>query len=332
MFKKILLVFIIVLLIIAIITAIFVYNKMNKINYVPLDMDKIEITESVKEELKSYRNILIFGLDDRTDSYDDRTDCIMIASLNEQTNEVKLVSVYRDTYLNIEGYGLDKVNHAHLFGGTELSISTLNLNLDLNITDFVAINFFAMQNVVDYVGGVDIDITADELKYINGYINAINSYESTAYYASNITSTGLQTLNGIQSLAYSRIRYTEGWDWKRTERMRTVLLKVFEKTKNMGVAELNTFIDYMLPQVQTNITSTEILSVLPKINTYKVVKQLGWPYEVQAYEVYGPWYGVAVNLESNVSRLHKELFDKDDYVPSDYVKNIGKIITEKTGI
>jgi len=335
-FKIIFIVLIILLLIAAIITGVFAYNKMKKINYTPIDESKIEITPSVKENttIANFRNIAILGVDSRIDTYDSegsRSDCIIIASLNSATNEVKFVSVYRDTYLNIEGYGLNKVNSAYSLGGPELAISTLNTNLDLNITEFVTVNFFSTIKMVDAVNGVNITLDSDEIKYINPYINHINSL-TDGYNAENIYNSGTYLLNGKQALAYSRIRYTEGWDYKRQERIKNVMLKVFDKVKTMSTSELNTFADNMLGEISTNISSSEIIGMLPKLTSFKITNDVGFPYNIEPYDTTGLWYGVPVDLTANVSRLHKELFGVENYVVSNKVKEISDMITEDTGI
>ena len=214
-------------------------HKWDKMDYVDLSSSDIEVNPGVNESLEGYRNIVLLGLDAREDSFGtgNRSDCIMIISLNQETKNVKIASVYRDTYLNIDGHGLDKVTHAYSYGGPKLALSTLNKNLDLNITEFVAVNFDTVHTVVDSVGGVDINIEQSELKYINNYITAADKQFGTS--TQKITTTGKQTLNGVQALAYSRIRYTEGGDYKRTERMRDVLIAVFEKAKTMSVSDLN---------------------------------------------------------------------------------------------
>lgn len=298
--------------------------------YVNLSKDDIEVNPGVTESLKGYRNIVLLGLDAREDSFGtgNRSDCIMIVSLNQDTKEVKIASVYRDTYLNIDGHGLDKVTHAYSYGGPKLALSTLNKNLDLNISEFVAINFDTVHTVVDSVGGVNIKIEPEELKYINGYIGALDNQFGTS--TPKITTTGFQTLNGVQALAYSRIRYTDGGDYKRAERMRDVLIAVFEKAKSMNVSELNSLSNTILPHVSTNIDVNEAISMIPQLTSIKVNESFGWPYEVKGITL-DRWYGVPVTLENNVSKLHEALFNEKNYVPSDTVKNISTSIINKTG-
>ena len=305
-------------------------HKWDKMDYVDLSSSDIEVNPGVNESLKGYRNIVLLGLDAREDNFGtgNRSDCIMIISLNQETKNVKIASVYRDTYLNIDGHGLDKVTHAYSYGGPKLALSTLNKNLDLNITEFVAVNFDTVHTVVDSVGGVDINIEQSELKYINNYISAADKQFGTS--TPKITTTGKQTLNGVQALAYSRIRYTEGGDYKRTERMRDVLIAVFEKAKTMSVSDLNSLSDTILPHVSTNININEAIGMLPQLTNINVNESIGWPYEVKGITL-DRWYGVPVTLEENVSKLHKDLFNETDYNPSDTVKNISTSIINKTG-
>ena len=292
----------------------YVFNKLNKVNYMDISKEDIEITEGVKENLKGYRNIALFGIDTRANTYEgSRSDCIIIASINQETKQIKLVSVYRDTYLEIPGTGLDKVNHAYAYGGPALSMSTLNTNMDLDITEFATVNFTATKDIIDYIGGVQLTVTNSEATQIPG-----------------ITTAGTYTLNGEQALAYARIRKIDS-DYARTERMRTVITAVFEKAKTMSIGELNSLADRILPEIYTNISKTEILSLIPKIASYSIVESKGWPYETKGATIGGVWYGPPITLESNVIQLHKELFNDEEYITTDKVKGISEKIIQKTG-
>ena len=308
----------------------FLKNKVGKINYMNITSSDIYINENVENDLSDYRNIALLGIDARKDTFGtgNRSDCIMILSLNQKTNDIKIISVYRDTYLDIDGYGLDKITHAYSYGGPQLALSTLNKNLDLNITEFVAINFDTVRTAVNCVNGVTIKIDSQEVKYINNYINSLNKQFGTS--SSNITTPGTYTLDGVQALAYSRIRYTDGGDYKRTERMRDVLMAVFDKAKTMKVSELNKLLDTMLPHVSTNISQNEIMNMIPKIVSFNVINNFGWPYNTKGITK-DRWYGVPVDLESNVSQLHKDLFDEKDYEPTNTVKEISEKIIKSTG-
>jgi LCP family protein required for cell wall assembly len=309
----------------------YVNDKLGRLNYVEIDESEIEVNEGIDDELNGYRTIAIFGVDSRSNELvtGTRSDCIILATIDETTKEVKLTSVYRDTYLEITGRSLDKVTHAYAYGGASLAMSTLNTNLDLNIKEFVTVNFESVVDIVDAVGGVSISITSAELEYINGYIDEINKV--TNHSSSYVTKTGTQNLDGVQALAYGRIRYTAGGDYKRTERMRDIMMAVVEKAKKMSVSQLNSLADKLLPVVYTNINSSEIISLIPQLASYKIVDSTGWPYETKGATINGVWYGPPITLESNVKELHEKVYGQTDYEPSDTVKEISNKIIKKTG-
>ena len=296
-------------------TYVFINSKLAKMQKVDLNENDLNVSAQTEEKLADYRNIAIFGVDSRDDSYDkgNRSDCIIIASINNKTKVVKLISVYRDTYVQIEGHGLDKITHAYSYGEAPLAIKTLNSNLDLNIKEFATVNFDVVKETVDYIGGISMPITSEEVSQIPG-----------------ITKAGTYTLNGEQALAYSRIRHATGGDYKRTERMRNVLTATVNKVKSLNISKLNGFVDTILPKVYTNVTSSEIFSMMPSIANYKITDSIGWPYKTKGITM-DRWYGIPVTLESNVTQLHKEAFGETDYVPSDTIKDISNKIIEKTG-
>ena len=334
-FGKIMLIILVILVILVGIAAgvgfWYVHDKLGKLNYVEIDESEIEVNEGVDDKLNGYRTIAIFGVDSRSNQLEKgtRSDCIILATIDEKTKEIKLTSVYRDTYLELTGRSLDKVTHAYSYGGAALAMSTLNTNLDLNIKEFVTVNFESVVDIVNAVGGVSMDITSSELNYINGYIDEINKV--TKNNASHITKTGTQNLNGVQALAYGRIRYTAGGDYKRTERMRDIMMAVMNKAKKMSISQLNSLIDKLLPVVYTNINSGEILSLAPQVATYKIVDSTGWPYNTKGATINGVWYGPPITLESNVRELHQKVYGQSDYEPSEKVKEISNKIVKKTG-
>ena len=294
---------------------LFVNNKLNKMQTIDLNEDDLSVSSQVEENLSEYRNIAIFGIDSREDTYSkgNRSDCIIIASINNNTKDIKLLSVYRDTYVEIEGHGLDKITHAYSYGEAPLAIKTLNANLDLNIKEFVTVNFDAVKDIIDSIGGVQMQITSEEVSHIPG-----------------ITTAGTYNLTGEQALAYARIRYAEGGDYKRTERMRDVLTAVANKVKTMNVSQLNNLVDEILPRVYTNITAGDIFSLFPSVASFNITESKGWPYETKGITL-DRWYGVPVTLESNVKQLHQELFGETNYEPSENVKTVSNQIIQKTG-
>ena len=332
-FLRVLLILLIIIVILAGIAVGYVTNKLGKITVEEIDETAIGIEEETQERLSGYRNIALLGIDSRADDYGvgNRSDCIIIASLDENTKQIRLISVYRDTYMHIEEKGkqvLDKVTHAYAYGGAQNTLKALNTNLDLNITEYVTVNFDAVISAVDAMGGVTINIDSSEIKYINDYIDATS--QSSGVSSSHITKTGSQTLDGVQAVAYSRIRYTAGGDYKRTERMRTVIEAMLNKAKTLSISQLNKLIDTVLARVSTNISGAEILGLVPSIASYDITDSLGWPYKTEGITL-DRWYGVPVTLESNVLQLHQEVFGQTDYVVNDTIKNISQQIINKTG-
>ena len=257
--------FLCILLAISVVGGGYFIGLLNKMDTVELDKENLGIVE---EEIKEYdnakkiKNVALFGVD-ATDGETGRSDSIMVATLDPVHNKVKLTSIMRDSYVYIEGHGQDKINHAYAYGGPELAIKTINENFGLNIEDFVTVNFSSLPIIINILGGVDIEITNEELEYINGYIDDINSKDGT--YSPHISYAGLQHLDGTQALAYSRIRYTAGGDYKRTERQRTVLNALFSKLTSTSVSSYNSLLNEVLPYVQTNLNATDILSLGTKV-------------------------------------------------------------------
>ena len=269
-FGKILLVLVIILAILLGVAYWYLNNKMEKMQKVEINDEDLGISEKANSNLSKYRNIAIFGVDSRSDDYGvgNRSDCIIIASINNSTGEIKLISVYRDTYVNIKGHGLDKITHAYSYGEAPLAINTLNKNLDLNIKECVTVNFDSVSEAVDQLGGVKISIDSEEVKYINQYIDETSRV--TGKNSNHITQAGTYNLDGVQAVAYSRIRYTAGGDYKRTERMRTVIEAMFTKLKTKNIGQINAFADKILPCVYTNLSTGDLISLVPNMAKYKI--------------------------------------------------------------
>ncbi len=330
-----------IILIIVIILIVLAYGYLNsklgklQVEHITNDLNELGISEANQEsDMSQYRNIAILGLDSRYDTYDPdyRTDCIMVASINKVTNEVQLYSIYRDTYVQMELDGetvFDKINHAY-YNGVENTLKTINENLDLNITEYVMADFTAIADLVDSVGGIDIDIDNEEIEYINDYIKDVTKV--TGKEAENITKTGLNHLNGVQAMSYCRIRYTTGLDYKRTERMREVLGKVAEKIKAMDLGQINNLLDDFLPKIKTNLTANDIKSLIPMALSLKVKDSFGWPYTTTGVWMRGDFYGPATTLESNVKRLHEEVYGQTNYVVPESIIEISNKIIEDTGV
>lgn len=257
--------FLYVILAIAVVGGGYVIGLLNKMDNVKLNKDNLGIVE---DEFKEYdnvnkiKNIALFGID-ATDGETGRSDSIMVATLDPVHNKLKVTSIMRDSYVSIDGHGQDKINHAYAFGGPELSIKTLNENFGLNIEDFISVNFSSLPKIINILGGIDLEITDEELEYINGYINDINAKDGTN--SSHIGYSGVQHVDGTQALAYSRIRYTSGGDYERTQRHRTVLDALFNKLTSTPVSSYNSLLNEVLPYVQTNLNAADILSLGTKV-------------------------------------------------------------------
>jgi LCP family protein required for cell wall assembly len=300
--------------------------------------DKEEVTDETKVEVEDvkvekYRTIALFGLDSTIGELikNTRSDTIMIASLNDETKEVRIMSVYRDTYLNLSNDTYNKCNSAYAKGGAKQAINMLNMNLDLAITDFVAVGFKGVKDAVDAVGGIYIDISAAELEHINNYQISIAENLKTTY--TPITTTGYQKVDGLQATAYCRIRHSDN-DFKRTERQREVLTAVLEEAKKLEIATLTKIVKNVVGDFYTSIDIEEIVDLVSDLSSYTLVDAGGFPMnEYLVTGSLGQGVGdsvVCTDLEAAVSELHKIFFDEEDYEPSETVKEISDVIYKNT--
>ena len=296
------------------------------------DLKEAMSTEQHPEITQGSETFAIFGVDSRSNQIGKgtRSDSIMVANVNHETKEIKVASIFRDTYVDIDGHGLDKITHAHSYGGPVLAMDTLNRNFDLDIDKYITVNFGNVAEVVDDIGGIELDITSSEVKYINKYIDEINKVDHTN--SSHITTAGTQKADGTQAVAYSRIRYTAGGDYKRAERQRTVLFKIFEAAKKQSTAKLLKIVDKMMDQIGTNYSSGEVIEVLSYLTKYNMEETKGFPNKLWGGTIDGTWYAVPVTLESNAGALHRYLFDDKTYESSDKVKEISSQIENAASI
>lgn len=322
--------------VIVLLIILFFWLKLSRINQTgKLDEDKLSINdldEATKDLLDGYTNIALFGLDNRSNGNygGGNSDSIMIASINNDTKEVKLVSVYRDTYLNVYDDSFKKCNSAYAKGGVESAVAMLNQNLDLNIKDYVAVDFNAMVEVIDLLGGVDIEVTEEEAGYMQVYIDEMQGV--TGKSSSYVQGGGVCTLDGIQATAYCRVRYTKGDDFKRAERQRTVLNAMFEKAKHAKLTTLNKIVDAVFDDIDTSLTSKEILGLAAFVTQYDLSSTSGFPFS-QCTMTLGKKGSIVVptTLETNVSLLHSYLFGENNYVPSSTIEELSKKIINDTG-
>lgn len=280
-------------------------------------------------DVDGYINILLLGVDSRNmDNINGtRSDMIMIASINEETSDVTLTSVYRDTFLKIgDTSTYDKVTHACAYGGPEMTMKTLNQALDLNISNYAVVNFKAVADLVDAVGGITVDVQEGEIYQLNKYTKQTAKNIGREKYKL-VEAAGEQTLEGVQAVSYGRIRKGVGDDIKRTERMRIVVSKVFEKAKAMSFSEIKEIIDMMVPQVKTNLKMNDMLALGIRLPQYNISSGSGWPYKWTTGYVNGVSYVFpAGGLALNTTLLHQDVFGQADYTPSSAVNAISNEI------
>lgn len=320
------LVFFIALIIVVAVAILFVIkNKLNSIETYDLNKEEV-ITQGNDKNMENYQVIALFGVDSQDSNMTasgTNSDTIILMSINKNTKEVKLLSIYRDTYVSINGH-YTKINNAYATGGPELAISTINRNLDLQVTDFVTVSFKIMADVVDALGGVTLTIdTEKELENLNDYITNMNTLNGGS--SRQFTSTGTFTFDGNQAVAYSRIRYMEGGDHKRASHQRELIQAIMEqamKRPQQLVAVLNS----VLPQISTSFTSDDILKLGMEFPLYKIKESEGFPFDSEDIRYNGIYYGFPLTLKSNVIKAHEFLFGTKDYEVSQELSAIsGKI-------
>ena len=325
---------------VVLVVAVFVlYGVMSgtKSGKMVLDNDEIIINDKVVQAqettMKGYRNIALFGVDSTSGALtkNTRSDTIMIASINQDTGECKLVSVYRDTYLNLSNDSYNKCNAAYAKGGPEMAISMLNMNLDMNITDFVTVGFAGLTDTIDALGGVYIDVDDSEISHLNNYQLCIAEDLKRTY--TPVSSTGYQLLDGLQATGYCRIRYTAGDDFKRAERQREVLAAVADQAKKASLPKLTETANSVFNETYTSLDLTEIIEMLGNVGSYYISDTAGFPQESnRATGTIGSKGScvIPMNLEDNVKWLHQFLFNDYEYEPSATVKECSEKIYSDT--
>ena len=305
-------------------------------------LDKLDFNILNDKNLEAYKdtgpytNIALFGLDSRNDELDGgvQSDCIMIASINNDTSDVTLTSIYRDTLLQQKDGTYEKANSAYNRGGPEEAISLLNRNFDLDIHNYVSVNFTALVNTIDLLGGLELDMTAEEADWCNKY--AVETAEVAGQDWEDIeVKDGTQKVDGVHAVAYARIRYTEGMDFKRTERQRIVLEKTAEKAKKANLLTLNKMIDEIFPMISTSFSTQDLLGFAANALNYNIVQTGGFPYQVTTREDvrnHEGSYVVPIGFANNVTQLHQNLFKEDSYEPSEKVTQINDDIIYLTGV
>ena len=321
----------------ALLVGFYVVRQLDKIQKPQVDQKQIEVNEDIQEEtvqtMSGYTNIALFGLDTRKAGQlgkGNRSDTMIIASINNDTKEVKLVSVYRDTYLDLTNGKFNKANAAYSAGGPQQAISMLNKNLYLDIHYYVSVDFAALTETVDLLGGIYIDVDEAEITHLNNY--TVETSQVTGVNTNKLTQTGLQLLDGVQATSYCRIRYTAGDDFKRTERQREVIIEIVSTAKKADISKINEIVNTVFPMIATNYSNDELLAMAPELMGYDIVDTVGFPFDRETDTISGKGSCVIpVNMENNVRQLHEYLFNNYSYTPSSEIKAISEKITADTG-
>ena len=318
---------------------LYVLNRTELLSKVTYDDEVVqesvnELTEETLEVMEEYTNIAMFGLDTRQAGSlgkGNRSDTIMVASINNKTKDVKIVSLYRDSYLNLANDKYRKCNEAYSVGGPEQAVAMLNMNLDLKIDHYMSVDFLAVSEVVDLLGGVEIEVDEYEIEHLNNY--TVETSKVTGKSTNKLKSTGLQNLDGVQATSYCRIRYTAGDDFKRTERQREVLEAIAQKAKTMSPSQLDSIVKAVFPMCATNMSVDQLLAIAADGLSYNIVGTSGFPFDVTTDSVGSAGSCVIpVDMEKNVAKLHEYLFGATDYTPSETVAKISDKIKNDTGI
>ena len=334
--KKILFILEIVVLLLFI-GGLYVYGqisaKLDKLDIRETDLAEQDIvTNDQAPQMTGYTTYALFGLDHRSKNEKlntENSDTIIIASINNDTKAVKLVSVYRDTLLNVKDDTYSKANSAYSLGGPTQAVSMLNTNLDLNITDYVAIDFNALVTVVDCLGGLDIPLSYAEIVHMNNYCVETSEETGKSYTPIELPDpkpedeeaiVGTYHLNGVQATSYCRIRYTASLDMGRTERQRRVIQMIVDKAKKAGLSTIFDIMDQVFPMVTTSVSKTEILKMIPTVIGYSIDETTGFPTDYKFATVKGSVI-VATTLESNVLKVHQFLYGNTNYSPTQDVLN-----------
>lgn len=317
--------------------------KLDKIDIQETDLQEQDIvTNDQAPQMTGYTTYALFGLDHRSKNEKlntENSDTIIIASINNDTKAVKLVSVYRDTLLNVKDDTYSKANAAYALGGPTQAVNMLNTNLDLNITDYVAIDFDALVTVIDCLGGLDIPLSYAEIVHMNNYSVETSEETGKSYTPVELPDpkpedqeaiVGTYHLNGVQATSYCRIRYTASLDMGRTERQRRVLGMLFDKAKIAGLSSIFKIMDDVFPMVTTSLSKQDILGLIPTLIGYKFTDSTGFPQKFKFSNIKGSII-VPTDLENNVVELHKFLYDDQDYTPSSEVVARSNKILEIVG-
>jgi LCP family protein required for cell wall assembly len=286
-------------------------NKAKKTE-ISISNEDLGISEEALEKALKYDvlNFALFGIDSRDEEEPGRSDSIIIATIDKTNKKIKLSSIMRDTYVEISDHGSTKINHAYAYGGPQLALETINSNFNLDIKYFATVDFFDMEKIIDALGGVEIDVTNEEVEYINGYSNETATISKEERIL--VTKPGIQVLNGMQAVAYTRIRYTAGGDYMRTERQRTVLTALLKKLASMDKAKFIATVPTLAQYVETNMSATDMISI--GVDALKSgisnIEQERFPIDGNASDekINGIYY-LKTDIDLTTEQIHEFIYD-----------------------
>ncbi|MEY8337284.1 LCP family protein [Lachnospiraceae bacterium 62-35] len=285
-----------------------------------------------KKNDDGYLTIAVFGVDSRDGKLGKGTlsDVEMLFCINKETGEVKIVSVFRDTYLKISSKGeYHKINKAYSQGGPKQAVAALEENLDIQIDSYATFNWKAVVDAINILGGVDVEISEAEFAYINSFIT--ETVDSTNVGSHHLEHAGMNHLDGVQAVAYARLRLMDT-DFNRTARQRKIVELAMEKAKNADWATRNNVLVTVFPQISTNIGIDDIIPMAKRIGDYHIVETTGFPFSRESKMIGKMDCVIPTTLESNVVQLHQLLFNDTDYKAPSSVKKISSRIAEESGL
>ena len=289
--------------------------------------DELSALKDKSEDRKKTINIGLFGVDCRNEGYEAcRSDVMMVLSYNSHQNKATITSLVRDTYVDILDYGFTKLNHAYAYGGPAKAIQTINRNFDMDIENYFTVNFWAVEKIIDIIGGVEVEVSQDEVYYLNKWLDEMNGYAPDDKVVKGITTSGLQTLSGRQAVSYMRIRSVGNGDFERMERQRSVMIQALEQVQSLNMFDMISLVDQIIPYVKTNLDKSVIIEMMmnvlksgiPTVSQYQLpTAELGSGQMIN--EVY---YFVPSTLRENVVNWHHFIYDEDSYEPTSAVIEI----------
>lgn len=321
-----------VIILLALSCTAFVMAKYDKFQRVVINSDDIKINSGAKKE--GYTTVALFGGDSREGQLEagTRADTIIVVAIDHKEGVIRMASVYRDTLLQQKDNTFNKANFAYFSGGPKDAINMLNKNLDLDIQDYATVDFKAMSDVVDLLGGIEINVTDPEAKMLNKYVG--ETAKASKKKAHKLNGGGVYNLDGPQAVTYARLRKLEGGDYKRTERQRLVIKKLYEKIVKTDIGTINKIIDKVFPQVSTSFSLKEVLSLAATGAGYKLGDSQGFPFEKTDGIMYrnAGDVVVALGLTENVEELHKFLYPDETKPVSSTVQTISSALSNETNV